>query len=92
MVETLHTRFNMPDKSHQAETRSEIRKLAESAGFHDHRLGEVEIIIAEITSNLWKHSTKGGYVLVKLLRHPEAGIEIISIDNGPGIQIPDDMM
>jgi anti-sigma regulatory factor (Ser/Thr protein kinase) len=92
MVEIPHVRVNLPDRSYQAVARSEIRKLAESAGFSGHRLGEFEILVAEITSNLLKHATKGGFMLVRVLQQDEAGIELIAIDNGPGIKYPAKMM
>lgn len=91
MAETLHVKFHLPDRSYQAVVRSEIRKMAESAGFTDHRLGEVEIIVAEITSNLIKHTDKGGILLVRILDDTQ-GLEIISIDNGPGMKLPQKMM
>jgi anti-sigma regulatory factor (Ser/Thr protein kinase) len=92
MAETVHTRFHLPDRTYQAIVRAELRKMAESAGFTGHRLGEVEIIIAEITSNLIKHAHKGGILLVRKMEGEQAGIEIISIDNGPGMRMPAKMM
>jgi anti-sigma regulatory factor (Ser/Thr protein kinase) len=92
MSEAPHIRINLPDRSYQASVRSEIRKLAITAGFSNCRLGEVEIITAEITSNLWKHTDKGGYLLVRVMLLPEPGIEIIAIDDGPGMGTPHLMM
>src|SRR5688572_2704904 len=92
MVESLHTRINLPDRTYQAAARSEIKKIAEAVGFEGYRLGEMEIIIAEITSNLWKHSPTGGYLLVRVLSGVESGIELIAIDNGPGMRVPAIMM
>lgn len=92
MAEVSHIRINLPDRTYQAAARSQIKALAESVGFTGHRLGEMEIIIAEITSNLWKHSDKGGYLLVKAMQDGEPYIEIISIDNGPGMRMPSKMM
>ena len=76
MVESLHTRINLPDRTYQAAARSEVKKIAEAVGFEGHRLGEMEIIIAEITSNLWKHSPSGGYLLVRILPGAEPGLEL----------------
>ena len=92
MVESLHTRINLPDRTYQAAARSEVKKIAEAVGFEGHRLGEMEIIIAEITSNLWKHSPSGGYLLVRILPGAEPGLELIAIDNGPGMRVPATMM
>ncbi len=89
----VHLRLSLPDRSYQAMVRSELRQLAERAGFKKHRLGEVEIVIAEITSNLIKHATKGGIILArKIISGQETGIELIAIDNGPGMRLPLKMM
>ena len=80
MVEAPHRRFALPDRSYQAIVRSEVRQMAEDAGFTGHRLGEVEIIIAEITSNLVKYADKGGVILARPLTNPGKGIEIIKTD------------
>ena len=92
MDEHLHSKFVLPDRTYQALVRSELRKLAETAGFTGHRLGEAEIIIAEITSNLVKHTQKGGEILVRIFKHPVRGIEFIAIDRGPGMIRPGKMM
>jgi anti-sigma regulatory factor (Ser/Thr protein kinase) len=91
MADLPHIRFVLPDRTYQGLTRSELKKMAESAGFTGHRLGEVEIVIAEITSNLVKHTTKGGMILARIIVKP-SGIEFISIDDGPGMKRPAHMM
>ncbi|HTL10726.1 MAG TPA: ATP-binding protein [Chitinophagaceae bacterium] len=90
--DNVHVRFPLPDRSYQALVRSQLRQLAITAGFEGHRLGEIEIIIAEITSNIVKHTTKGGVILAKKLAGPEAGIEFIAIDDGPGMRRSAKMM
>lgn len=92
MGDSVFVRFNLPDRSYQASVRAETRRIADYAGFRGHRLGEIEIIIAEITSNLVKHTDKGGYLLVRALTDELKGIEIIAIDEGPGMNVPADMM
>ena len=92
MDEHLHSKFVLPDRTYQGLVRSELRKLSELAGFTGHRLGEAEIIIAEITSNLVKHTSKGGEILARIFKLPVPGIEMIAIDRGPGINRPAKMM
>jgi anti-sigma regulatory factor (Ser/Thr protein kinase) len=92
MADHQHYRFLLPDRSYQGIVRSELRKLAASAGFKGHRLGEMELIIAEITSNLVKHASKGGFILARTLPDNGGGVELISIDNGPGMHVPAKMM
>lgn len=87
-----HTRFALPDRSYQGVIRSELRKFAESAGFKNKRLAEIEIIVAEITSNLVKYATKGGEILARKYVGQDKGIELIAIDQGPGISRPVTML
>ncbi len=91
-TEDVHFRLSLPDRSYQAVVRAELRRLAESAGFKGHRLGEIEIIIAEITSNLVKHAGKGGLILGRKMIGVNAGIEFIAIDEGPGMRQSSKMM
>jgi len=94
MAEPLHHLIKIPNRTYQSFARSEIKKLAKEAGFTGSILGEVEIIAAEFTSNLSKHTTEGGEILVKKLmsNNVSIGIEFLCIDNGPGISSPTKMM
>ncbi len=92
MVDLPHRKLALPDRSYQAVVRSELKRMAEQAGFSGHRLGEVEIIIAEVTSNLIKYATKGGSILARPLTYPSKGMEIIAIDDGPGMSKPVKML
>lgn len=93
MVNVPHTVISLPNRTYQAMARAEIRRMAQSAGFAGHRLAEVEIIAAEITSNLSKHAVQGGQLLTKQIANDKsAGLEIIAIDNGPGISLPGKML
>ncbi|HEV7332508.1 MAG TPA: SpoIIE family protein phosphatase [Flavisolibacter sp.] len=85
MVNAVHFRLNAADRSYFAILKKEVHALAVAAQFSARRLGEIDIIIAEIVSNLAKHAG-GGELFVKLIEEKGLqGIEIISIDNGPGI-------
>ena len=57
-----------------------------------HRLGEIEIVIAEITSNLVKHATKGGFILARSITENGRGMEMIAMDEGPGMRMVAKMM
>ena len=92
MDDHLHVKMALPDRSYQGIVRSELKILTQMAGFTGHRLGEVEIVIAEITSNLIKHASKGGDILARIIKDPVPGIEFISIDKGPGMSKPAKMM
>lgn len=55
-------------------------------------MGKVNIIVSEMLTNLEKHTTQGGELLVKAIGKPIKGIEIISLDNGPGMADPERML
>lgn len=81
-----HKSFSLPDRSYSSLLKKEVRKEAERIGLSSQKISELDIIVAEIASNLIKHTPKGGEVLVKEVeKNGQVGIEIISIDNGPGV-------
>lgn len=85
MVNRTHIAFKAEDRSYFAILKKEIHALAVTARFGEKKLGEIDIIVAEMVSNLVKHAG-GGQVLVKLIEEKGVqGIEIISIDKGPGM-------
>src|SRR6476660_3564639 len=85
MVSRTHVAFKADDRSYFAILKKEIHALAVTAGFCEKKLGEIDIIVAEMVSNLVKHAG-GGQVLVKLVEEQGLqGIEMISMDNGPGM-------
>ncbi|MDB5241829.1 MAG: hypothetical protein JWP57_2454, partial [Spirosoma sp.] len=63
----------------------DVRALAMSLGFATVRISEIEIIIAELTSNLVKYAQAGELLVRTISEATNAGIEIISADNGPGM-------
>lgn len=92
MVNALHLRFNATDRSYFAILKKEIHALAVEAGFIEKRLAEIDIIVAEIVSNLAKHAN-GGEVFAKLIEVKKIqGLEIIAIDGGPGMSDVKTMM
>ena len=85
MGSNTHTVLKALDRSYFAILKKEIHNVCVSAGFSSTKVGEIDIIVAELASNLVKHAG-GGELLFKLVEENDIpGIEIISIDNGPGI-------
>jgi len=85
MVSKTHSAFSADDRSYFAILKKEIRRLTVAAGFKERKVGEIDIIVSELVSNLVKHAG-GGQLLVKLVEEDHVqGIEIISIDNGRGM-------
>jgi len=85
MVNRTHAHFKVTDRSFFAIIKKDIHTLALSANFGESKMGQIDIVVAEIVSNLVKHAN-GGQLLVKLFETSGVqGIELISIDNGPGM-------
>jgi anti-sigma regulatory factor (Ser/Thr protein kinase) len=85
MVEEVYHRFKASDRSYFAILKKEIHAFAASIGFSSNRLAEIDIVIAEMVSNLGKHAVDGEILVKKTCASGHEGIEIICIDNGPGI-------
>lgn len=85
MVNPSHISFNANDRSYLAIVKKEIHQLAAQAGFEQKKINELDILVSELGSNLIKHAS-GGEILAGILPAGQgAGLELISIDNGPGI-------
>lgn len=82
-MDNLHKSYNAEDRSYLALLKKEIHLQAADIFRSTKRLGEMDIVVSEIATNLVKHA-KGGEILVKKLDN-DKGIEIIGIDHGPGI-------
>jgi anti-sigma regulatory factor (Ser/Thr protein kinase) len=85
MVNKIYTSYMASDRSYYALLRKGIHKQAVQAEFPQLKVAHLDLIVAEMTSNLDKY-TNGGEVLcaVQGLGNDQY-IEIIAIDNGPGI-------
>lgn len=85
MAKPHHTCFTVADRSYLAIIKKDIHQLAQQIDFSPQRLGEIDIIVAELTSNLVKYGVDG-QLLVKIVAEPHrTGIELLSIDQGPGM-------
>jgi anti-sigma regulatory factor (Ser/Thr protein kinase) len=85
MGNRIHVLLNVNDRSYFAIIKKEIHQMAVGAHFSEPKIAEIDIVVAEIVTNLVKHAG-GGQVWVKLIGDGAMeGMEIISIDNGPGM-------
>lgn len=80
-----HTVFKANDRSYFALLKKEIHSLSVSIGLSEQKIGEIDIIVAELASNLVKHAGGGNLLVKPVEEHGLKGLEIISIDNGPGM-------
>jgi len=80
-----HFSYKADDRSYYALIKKDIHKLAAGAGFSQSKLDAIDIVLAEITSNLHKHA-EGGEILAAVGNESDnLYLEMISIDDGPGI-------
>lgn len=92
MVDATHISFSANDRSYFSLLKKDIHKLATDAGLDKSRVAELDIIVAELTSNLFKYGDNGELLfgIIKNLDTPY--IELICIDSGPGMQNPSRML
>jgi len=93
MTAPLHDTFEravcMPvvEESQVGAARRRAAALADALGLGDTERGRVGIIVTEAGTNLVRHAQEG-VLIIQPVRGPRAGIEIVSIDRGPGVRDP----
>lgn len=72
-----------------AGTASAVRRCAErlatDLGMPEPRSADLAIVAAEVASNLVKHAEQGVLLVRPVRAEGQAGVEIVAIDNGPGM-------
>ena len=63
MVDATHIRFAASDRSYFSGIKKDIRNHVEEAGFEDKKLGDLDLIASEMTSNLHKYAKDGELLL-----------------------------
>jgi Anti-sigma regulatory factor (Ser/Thr protein kinase) len=78
-------RLEIGDSSGPAEVRRTSTRLAEEIGFSEVETSNVAIVTNELATNLVKHAKHGQIVLGALHQGETLGLEVLSLDQGPGI-------
>ena len=81
-----HLPLPVTDQSQVPAARQQARLHAERLGFSETDAHRVGLVATELASNLAKHATAGGQILLRGIRGVTPAIELIAIDRGPGIQ------
>lgn len=85
MTDSLHRSYPVIDRSYVSIIKRDVRALGKNMDFPAAKINELDIIVAELTSNLVKYA-QGGELLVRALPDKlNPGIELISTDAGPGM-------
>jgi len=66
--------------------------MATEGGINSARINQLDLIVAEMTSNLFKYSNDGELLMGVFPNGGSPYVELISIDNGPGMINPNRMM
>ncbi len=85
MVSMQHKSYRADDRSYYALIKKDIHKLATDAGFDKTKVDAIDLIVSEMTSNLGKYAQGGELLVAVATENDRQYIEIISLDDGPGI-------
>jgi anti-sigma regulatory factor (Ser/Thr protein kinase) len=78
-------RIVVTEQNHTAMARRAAVELAQSSGMDETTVGHIALLVTELATNLVKHATKGE-LLIRMIGNGETeGVEILSLDGGPGI-------
>ena len=92
MVDATHISFNASDRSYFSLIKKDIHRRASEGGMPAVRLNELDIIVAEMTSNLFKYGQAGEILFGVFNNKGMPYVELISIDQGPGMINPSKML
>jgi len=92
MVDATHISLQANDRSYFSLLKKEVHQRLVDTGMESTRIAEVDIIVAEMTSNLFKYADDGEILFGSFSENGIPYIELISIDHGPGMQNPARMM
>ena len=78
-------RIPVTEASQPAAARRAAVTLAEDAGMDETAIGGVALVVTELATNLVKHAQEGVLLMRRLGAEGQDGIEVLSLDKGPGI-------
>lgn len=79
-------RLPIHDETDVGFARRSVRVMAERAPFSQEQLAHIDLLSTELASNLVVHRAVEGHLFFQLVsRGDNIGIEIVSVDRGPGI-------
>ena len=89
MTRDLPLSFPIISEADALAAKRSARELAAQVGFHNGEEEELLLVVSELASNLVKHSQGGRLTLKPVESGERRGLEIESIDQGPGISDPE---
>jgi anti-sigma regulatory factor (Ser/Thr protein kinase) len=79
------TVYRVENSSQVGEVRRAGEALSAALGMSENERGSLAIIITEMATNLARHATGGRVMLSRSAAPGTAGVDVLAIDNGPGI-------
>ena len=79
------------DGSHVAAVRRVAERFVTRIEFGETRRGQVGLVVTELATNILKHARRGEILLTECRDGDHRGIEILSIDSGPGFDVESSM-
>jgi anti-sigma regulatory factor (Ser/Thr protein kinase) len=80
-------RLPVTERTQASEARRIAGELARRLGFAETQAGELAIVVTEAGNNLAKHATGGEILLSATGDEKSAGVEMLAIDRGPGMDV-----
>jgi anti-sigma regulatory factor (Ser/Thr protein kinase) len=78
--------LTVTESSQVAEARRRAVALAQGVGFNETGTGKVALVVTELATNLLKHATRGGALVLRAVPPSgTGGIEILALDTAPGM-------
>lgn len=84
MMSQIHV--PVTEQSQPAAARRAATGLAQAAGLDETAVGSVALVATELATNLVKHATGGELLMRRLGPDGDEGVEVLSLDKGPGIR------
>lgn len=81
-------RISVTDRSGASEARRQAEGVAAKLGFREADIGSIAIIVTEAAKNISKYATKGEIIFQTLRSDRVWGVEMIALDQGPGMENP----
>lgn len=86
MDSSTFTSYKIAERSYVSYIKREIHQYVSRAKFSEAQVGEIDIVVSELCSNIIKHAGKGELLFRMYDENAMTStFEIISIDSGPGI-------
>ena len=84
-MDKCFTSYAIEDRSFVAFVKRDLHNQLLHSKFNKNRIAEIDIIISELTSNLIKHAGSGELLCRLSDKEDGSMLEILTIDNGPGM-------